>query len=42
MVKGVVYGGWQLFMSGCPLMWPILFCSVVACAIIVEKMCMNG
>ena len=28
---------WQLFLLGGPLMWPILVCSVVAAAIVIEK-----
>jgi len=28
---------WQLFLKGGPVMWPILFCSVFALAIIVDK-----
>ncbi len=28
---------WQVFMAGGPLMWPILLCSVVAAAVIIEK-----
>ena len=29
---------WQLFLAGGPLMWPILFCSISAVAIIVNKL----
>jgi biopolymer transport protein ExbB len=29
---------WQVFVAGGPLMWPILLCSVVAVAIIIEKL----
>lgn len=28
---------WQLFLAGGPLMWPILLCSIFACAIFLEK-----
>lgn len=28
---------WQVFMAGGPVMWPILFCSIFAFAIILEK-----
>ncbi len=28
---------WQLFLAGGPVMWPILFCSIFALAIILEK-----
>jgi biopolymer transport protein ExbB len=30
-------GLWQTFMAGGPVMWPILFCSIFAMAIILEK-----
>ncbi|HOW42666.1 MAG TPA: MotA/TolQ/ExbB proton channel family protein [Candidatus Omnitrophota bacterium] len=33
-----VYSAWQLFISGGPMMWPILLCSIFACAIVLEKM----
>jgi len=29
---------WQIFLRGGPLMWPILFCSIFALAIIIERM----
>jgi biopolymer transport protein ExbB/TolQ len=29
---------WQVFLAGGPLMWPILFCSIFAFAIIIEKL----
>ncbi|NLE64566.1 MAG: MotA/TolQ/ExbB proton channel family protein [Elusimicrobia bacterium] len=28
---------WQLFLKGGPIMWPILLCSIFACAIVIEK-----
>ena len=30
-------GLWQVFLAGGPVMWPILFCSIFALAIILEK-----
>jgi len=30
-------GLWQVFLAGGPVMWPILFCSIFAVAIILEK-----
>ncbi len=29
---------WQVFLAGGPVMWPILFCSIFALAIIIEKL----
>lgn len=29
---------WQIFLAGGPIMWPILLCSVLALAIVVEKL----
>jgi biopolymer transport protein ExbB len=28
---------WQIFLAGGPMMWPILFCSILALAIIIDK-----
>ncbi|MDD5601713.1 MAG: hypothetical protein PHP78_01990 [Candidatus Izemoplasmatales bacterium] len=28
---------WKIFLAGSPVMWPILFCSIFAMAIILEK-----
>ena len=30
-------GVWQLFLAGGPVMWPILLCSIIALALIIEK-----